>query len=70
VEQFSESQAASRKPNQVPWRGLLKELVSDFIEACRNFIFDFIHKKQCCGSRSGSMGSVCFWDSWIWIRIR
>jgi hypothetical protein len=22
---------------------------------------------QCCGSESGSVGSVCFWASWIWI---
>ncbi len=25
---------------------------------------------QCCGSGSGSLGSVCFWASRIWIRIR
>jgi hypothetical protein len=24
---------------------------------------------QCCGSKSGSVGSVCFWASWIQIRI-
>ncbi len=25
---------------------------------------------QCCGSESGSIGSTCFWASWIRIRIR
>jgi hypothetical protein len=25
---------------------------------------------QCCGSGSGSLGSVCYWASRIWIRIR
>jgi hypothetical protein len=25
--------------------------------------------RQCCGSESGSVGSICFWASWIRIRI-
>jgi hypothetical protein len=48
-EQLLETQAAIRKPEQALWRGLLegisKLLVSDFIEASRNFGFDFLHKK-------------------------
>jgi hypothetical protein len=28
-----------------------------------------VQKDQCCGSGSGSVGSVCLWASWIRIRI-
>ncbi len=57
LEQFSESQAVSqllkpqaaiRKPQQALWRGLLEgisQLISDCIEASRNVILDFLHKK-------------------------
>jgi hypothetical protein len=48
LEQLLKSQAASGNPEQAPFRGLLEgfsQLVSDYIEACRNFILDFLHKK-------------------------
>ncbi len=47
-EQLLDSPAATWKPEQAPWRGLLEavwELFSDFKEANRNFIYNFIHKK-------------------------
>jgi hypothetical protein len=31
--------------------------------------FFLIYVSRCCGSESGSVGSVCSWDSWIRIRI-
>jgi hypothetical protein len=37
-----------KNPDQTLWRGFLEafsQLVSDFIEASRNFILDFLHKK-------------------------
>ncbi len=43
-----EAQAAIRKPEQALWRGLLEgisQLVIDFLEASRNFILEFLHKK-------------------------
>ncbi len=46
--QLLESHAVFRKKEQAFWRGLLdrfSQLVSDFIEVSRNFIFDFLLKK-------------------------
>ncbi len=46
--QLLETQAAIRKPEQALWRGLLvgiSQIVSDFIEASRNFDSVFLHKK-------------------------
>jgi hypothetical protein len=43
------AQAAIRKPEQALWRGLLagiSQLVSDFLEATRNFILGFLQKIQ------------------------
>jgi hypothetical protein len=48
TEQLLETQAAIRKPEQALWRGLLEgisQIVSDFIEASRNFYLDFLYKK-------------------------
>ncbi len=48
MEKLLKSQAASGNPEQFPFRGLLEgfsQLVSDFIEACSNFILDFLHTK-------------------------
>jgi hypothetical protein len=47
-EQFLETQADIRKPEQAPGKGLLEgisQLVSDFKEAGRNIILDFLRKK-------------------------
>jgi hypothetical protein len=46
--QLSESQSAIGKPEQASLRGLMEEFLqlgSDFLEASRNFILDFPHKK-------------------------
>ncbi len=45
AEQHLEPQAATRKPEQVSWRGLLAELLSDFKEASINFIINFLYKR-------------------------
>jgi hypothetical protein len=48
MEQFSRSQAVIENPEQASWRELLEgfsRLVSDYIEANRNFSMDFIEKK-------------------------
>ncbi len=55
-EQLLESQAAAWKPEQASYRWLLEslsELVSDFREASRNFIFKFLKKaaKYCKNHR-------------------
>jgi hypothetical protein len=47
-EQLLETKAAIRMPEQDLGSGLLEgfsQLVSEFLEASRNFIFDFLHKK-------------------------
>jgi hypothetical protein len=48
AEQLLESQAAIRKPEQASWkRGALEgfsQFLSNFIVACRNFIFNFFTK--------------------------
>ncbi len=47
--QLLKAQAGIRKPEQALWRGLLErisQLVSDFTEASRNYILDFLHKKK------------------------
>ncbi len=74
-EQFSGSQAgygktfrdtaAIRKSEQALCEGLqegISELVSDFIEAVRNFIFDFFHKKTTknCENQKRSFKKYCF----------
>ncbi len=51
-------------------QGLL--IIAPFMQVI-SLLCQIIHKclRQCCGSESGfgSVGSVCFWASWIWIRI-
>jgi hypothetical protein len=50
-EQLLKAQAAIRKPEHALCRGLLEgisQLVSDFIEASRNFILDFLSQKDNC----------------------
>jgi hypothetical protein len=64
-EQVLESYAASRKPEQTPWKGLLEgflQLVKDFIEASRNLILDFLYKKTAknCENHQRSFRKVLF----------
>ncbi len=64
-EQLLKAQAAIRKPKQALWRGLLEgisQLVSDFIEASRNFILNFLHKKttENCENHKRSFKKYCF----------
>jgi hypothetical protein len=47
TEQLLETQAAIRKPEKALWRLLkgISQLLSDFIEASKNFNLEFLHKK-------------------------
>ncbi len=62
---FSEHQKALGKPEQAVWRELLEEfsqLVSDFIEASRNLIWAFLHKKteKRCENHQRSHKKYCY----------